>query len=98
MSHYTKAINRMTKDTVKAMDKESAKWRKRPLTTEEREQRRIFNEDSTSLSKFMKLVAKIENDFAKLESSLNDFHTEQYRTQGKIVIAGLRDKLCKDVK
>lgn len=63
-------------------------WRSAPKTKDEIETQSL-NSDSMKMPKFMKLLDKIEESY-------NDFSTELYRKQARIVLSNLLEHLNKD--
>lgn len=63
-------------------------WRSAPKTKVEKETESL-NSDSPKMSKFMKLLEKVEESY-------HDFSTELYRKQARIVLSNLLKDLNKD--
>lgn len=78
----TEVIKQLTKENVKAIAQESAKWRTVPLTDKDRQMLTNARKDSGTMERFLKVLRKLDQEY-------NKFTTDTYKKQARIMLAQL---------
>ena len=84
-------IKQLTKENVKAMEQESAKWRKAPVPASEKLMLKQARKDSLTMERFNKALSKFDKEYEKLVGKLGEeykkFNSDTYRTQARMILA-----------
>lgn len=83
----TKVIKQLTKENVKAMEQESAKWRKAPVPASEKLMLKQARQDSSTMERFNRLLSKLDGLLDKLGEEYKNFNSDTYRTQARMILA-----------
>lgn len=75
----TEVIRQLTKETVKEMDRESAKWRTVSMSDAEKLMLEHSRQDSGTMERFLKLLDQLDTEYKK-------FNTETYKKQARIML------------
>jgi hypothetical protein len=76
----TEVIRQLTKENVKAMAHESAKWRTAPMSDAEKLMLEHSRQDSGTMERFLKLLDKLDAEYKK-------FNAETYKKQAMIMLS-----------
>lgn len=86
-----KVIKQLIKENVKAMEQESAKWRKAPVPASEKLMLKQSRQDSLTMERFNRLLSKFDAEYNRLLDKLGEeykkFNSDTYRTQAKMILA-----------
>lgn len=84
-------IKQLTKENVKAMEQESAKWRKAPVPASEKLMLKQARQDSLTMERFNRLLSKFDAEYNRLVGKLGEeykkFFSDTYRTQARMILA-----------
>ena len=84
-------IKQLTKENVKAMEQESAKWRTDPVPPSAKLMLKQSRLDSLTMERFNKLLSKFDKECEKLVGKLGEeykkFFSETYRKQAQMILA-----------
>lgn len=87
----TKVIKQLTKENVKAMEQESAKWRNAPVPASEKLMLKQSRQDSFTMERFNRLLSKFDEEYNRLLGKLGEeykkFNSETYRKQARMILA-----------
>lgn len=87
----TKVIRQLTKENVKAMEQESAKWRNAPVPASEKLMLKQARQDSSTMERFNRLLSKFDAEYNRFVSKLGEeyrkFNSDTYRTQARMILA-----------
>ena len=78
----TEVIRQLTKENVKAMARESAKWRTAPMSDAEKLMLEHSRQDSGTMERFLKLLDKLDAKYKK-------FNAETYKKQARIMLSNI---------
>lgn len=87
----TKVIKQLTKENVKAMEQESAKWRNAPVPASEKLMLKQARQDSSTMERFNRLLSKFDEEYNRLLDKLGEeykkFNSDTYRKQARMILA-----------
>ena len=74
----TEVISQLTKENVKEMARESAKWRTIAMSDAEKLMLKHSRQDSGTMERFLKLLDQLDTEYKK-------FNTKTYKKQARIM-------------
>ena len=87
----SKVIKQLSKENLRDMERESAKWRNAPVPASEKLMLKQARLDSLTMERFNRLLSKFDKEYEKLVGKLGEeykkFFSETYRTQAKMILA-----------
>ena len=87
----TKVIKQLSKENLRAMERESAKWRKAPVPASEKLMLKQARQDSFTMERFNRLLSKFDKEYERLVAKLGEeykkFNSDTYRTQARMILA-----------